>query len=145
MCSYCGCESEAVIAELMAEHEQIRDLAHRAKAALTSGDVTTTASFCADIGRLFAAHDSKEEAGLFAELTADGEAAGAVSDLVGEHRALEAALENLAGGDVAGLDGVLTRLLDHAAREENDLFPAALQLLADGAWARIGKVHAEAA
>lgn len=141
MCSYCGCESEAVIAELMAEHETVGLLARRATSALAGGEQATAVDTCAEIAALFDAHGSKEEAGLFAELRAEGLATEVVRGLEADHRRIEVGLAVLAAGDTSHLGGVLADLLDHAEREDSDLFPAALQLLPDDAWDRVKKVH----
>ena len=141
MCSYCGCESEAVVAELMAEHETVGLLARRATTALAAGDRSTAVGTCGEIAALFDAHGSKEEAGLFAELVAEGLATDVVRGLEADHRRIEIGLALLAAGDTSHLGHVLADLVDHAEREDSDLFPAALQLLPNDAWARVKKVH----
>jgi hypothetical protein len=141
MCSYCGCESEAVVAELMAEHETVGLMARRASTALATGDRRTTLDTCAEIAALFDAHGGKEEAGLFAELRAEGLAVDVVRGLEADHRRIEVGLALLAAGDTSHLGQVLAELLDHAEREDSDLFPAALQLLPNDAWSRISTLH----
>ena len=141
MCSYCGCESEAVVAELMAEHETVGVLVRRATAALAAGDQEAAVQTCADIAVLFDAHADKEEAGLLGELGAEGLATDVVTGLEEDHRRIEVGLALLAAGDTSHLGRVLADLVDHAEREDSDLFPAALQLLPDDAWTRIRKVH----
>ena len=139
MCSYCGCESDAVLAELVADHEQIGLLARRAEAALHAGDSAEATALCGEIAALFDAHGAKEEEGLFSELRAEGEAQAAVSRLEAEHRYLEVGLAQLAAGDLTSLGRVLAFLVDHADREDTDVFPAALLLLPNDAWSRIHK------
>lgn len=145
MCSYCGCESEAVIAELMAEHEQVGVLAQRATTALAAGDRDQAVTCCAEIAALFDRHGAKEEAGLFAEWRAGGLAPEAVQGLEADHRRIEVGLALLAAGDTTHLGHVLADLVDHAEKEDSDLFPAALQLLPNDAWRRISKVHQDSA
>lgn len=143
MCTYCGCESEAFVAELMADHQRISALANQAVAALSRGDRAEAASTCAEVAALFGAHSEKEERGLFAELQAEPLAVDAISRLEADHRRLQVELSMLATGETSSMETILADLLDHAEREDSDLFPAALQLLGDDAWDRIAKVHRE--
>jgi len=141
MCSYCGCESETVIAELMADHEGIALLARAANTALAGGDVVGAVSACREIAAIFDHHGAKEEAGLFAEWQAERLDADVTARLEADHRRLELGLAQMAAGDTSHLDQVLADLLEHAGREDTDLFPAALALLPNDAWSRIRKVH----
>ena len=100
---------------------------------------------CGEIAALFDRHAGKEEAGVFAELSAEGLAADVVRSLEEDHRRIELGLALLAAGDTTSLGRVLADLVDHAEREDSDLFPAALQLLPNDAWDRIRKVHQEGA
>ncbi len=140
MCSYCGCEAEAVIAGLMAEHARLAELSRLLRQALADGDAELAATSCAEMAALFAAHVAKEEQGLFAELALDPIATGAVAELEAEHRQLDAALA--AGPAQQGTDGLidtLDLLAAHADREDTDVFPVALQVLPNGAWERMAK------
>lgn len=141
MCSYCGCDSEALVAELMQDHERIGTLVIQANAALADGDPDRAAALCGRIARLFEAHGAKEEDGLFSELRGEGLAVDSVARLESEHRELEIGLALLAAGDLRALGRVLAQLVDHAGREDTDLFPAALMLLSNEAWVRVNKVH----
>lgn len=141
MCSYCGCDSEAVIAELMADHEQMALRARQAIAALERGDVSGAVSACGEIAAAFDGHGAKEEAGLFAEWRTKALDASAIDHLEDDHRRLGIGLALLAAGDITHLGQVLAELVGHAGREDTDLFPAALGLLPNDAWARIHKVH----
>jgi hypothetical protein len=134
MCSYCGCEARAVIVELMSEHETIARGARQAANALAGGDSAAAVSACREVAVFFHAHGAKEEAGLFAEWRAEGLNPDAIDRLEDDHRRLEAGLALLAGGDTDSLGRVFGDLLEHAGREDSDLFPAALQLLANDAW-----------
>ena len=129
------------MAELMAEHETVGLLARRATIARAAGDQRTAVDTFAEIAALFDRHGGKEEAGLFAELRAEDLAVDVVQGLEADHRRIEVGLALLAAGDTSHLGQVLADLIDHAEREDSDLFPAALQLLPDDAWARISKVH----
>ena len=51
MCSYCGCEAEAVIAELMADHAQLASLAHLARQAIAGGELGVATEQCTRIAR----------------------------------------------------------------------------------------------
>ncbi len=139
MCSYCGCEAETVISELMADHAEIALMVDHVNAALARGNRTAAAATCGEIAQLFSAHARKEEEGLFAALRSDPLAAEAVRELESEHRQLELSLEKAARGLSAPADIflALATLLDHANREDTDVFPVALQVLPDSAWERI--------
>lgn len=140
MCSYCGCEGEAVIAELMADHARLAELARLVRQALAEGRASEAAENCARMAALFTAHGAKEETGLFAQLRLDPIATGAVEQLEAEHRHLESAL--LAGPRALGaaaLVEALDLLAAHAEREDTDVFPVALQVLPDEAWAKMAK------
>lgn len=141
MCSYCGCEFEGVIAELMADHEEVALLARTAESALAGGDERDAVAVSSLVAGLFALHGAKEEAGLFAEMRAEDLAVDVIARLEEEHRRIRAALAVLARGDTTGLGRVLAELVDHAGREDTDLFPAALALLPNDCWPRIAKVH----
>lgn len=137
VCSYCGCESEKVIAVLMDDHERIGLLCREAQSAVDDGDRDRGVSLCREIARLFDVHAGKEQEGLFRELRAERLADDVVDRLEGDHRALVVALALLAAGDLTDMDEVLAALIDHAEREDSDLFPAALQLVPNEAWSRI--------
>lgn len=139
MCSYCGCESERVIAELMAEHERIGLLCREARAAVDQGDGDRGVSLCREIAGLFDVHAGKEQDGLFRELRDEELAGDVVARLENDHRALVVGLAVLAAGDLTDMDRVLALLVDHAEREDSDLFPAALQLVPNKAWSRISR------
>lgn len=141
MCSYCGCESETVISELMGEHATISALAREVQAALHQGDRGRAERACAEIASLFSVHGQKEERGLFTELALDSLATATVAELAADHRRLDAALAAAPGMDEKAIASVLDDLLGHANREDTDVFPTALQILPDDAWERVKKVH----
>ena len=144
MCSYCGCESEAVIAELMGEHAAIASMVDQVSAALHRGDRSEAESVCARIGAMFARHGRMEEDGLFSELRADPIATGTVAELEQDHRRLYEGLARVPTASAGEILEMLAELLDHANREDTDVFPTALQVLPDRAWERIAYVHREA-
>lgn len=143
MCSYCGCEAEPLITALMDDHAAIADLAYRAGQALDSGDSAAAGSLVAELARRFEVHSLKEDARLFAELTAAGEAAVEVERLLADHLRLRPLL---ASPGLAGrpdrLRAALADLELHAQTEENDLFPYALQVLPAASWDRVNHVTA---
>lgn len=146
VCSYCGCEAESVIAELMADHADIALRVDKVNAALAVGDRDAAMTICAEIAALFSAHTRKEEAGLFAELQLDTLATSTIGELEAEHRQLEESLAKAAAGAAAAEDVFLAleSLLDHANREDTDVFPVALQVLPDAAWDRVKDVMGRA-
>lgn len=137
MCSYCGCRSITVIAELTREHEEVVNVLGtlvRAAARDDSAEVATTA---ARLAELLEPHTRTEELGLFAELRREPELADHVDDLCREHQEIDALVAAVARGDLADarhLDDVLRRHID---REENGLFPAAVIALDGPAWDRV--------
>jgi hemerythrin-like domain-containing protein len=139
MCSYCGCEAEAVIAELMADHTRISDLGYRIGRALDDQRVDEAAGLIQELARIFARHTHLEETGLFAELIRRGGAGEEIDRLVGEHRRLRPALaaEGLVD-DVGQLRQLLGEVARHAEVEDSDLFPFAVQMLPDACWAELG-------
>ena len=141
MCSYCGCESEAVIAELMGEHAAIASMVDKVSAALHRGDRSGAESACAAIAAMFARHGRMEEDGLFSELGADPIATDTVAELEQDHRRLYEGLARVPTASAGEILEMLAELLDHANREDTDVFPTALQVLPDRAWERIADVH----
>ncbi len=98
MCSYCGCEAEAVISQLMEDHAEIASMVRDVRSAAASGQAGVAKDICAKISSLFAVHSQLEEEGLFAELMSDPLATDAISELTTEHRSLQSGLAALASG-----------------------------------------------
>jgi hypothetical protein len=138
MCSYCGCEAEAVIAGFMADHAKISDLGYRIGRALDDRRLAEAAGLTQELAEIFARHSFWEETGLFAQLRQRGEAIEEIDRLVGEHRRIRPALaaEDVVC-DVERLRQLLDELAHHAEVEDNDLFPFAMQLLPDACWAKL--------
>lgn len=144
MCSYCGCEAEPVIASLMNDHAAIATRARRIRGALADNHLEAARRFVAELASFFEHHGQVEEAGLFAQLRDEGEAAGEVAGLVDDHRRLVAGLSR---PDIVerrqDLEQLLAELLAHAEVEDSDLFPFAMQVLPNPCWALVEKVHQE--
>ncbi|HZT64995.1 MAG TPA: hemerythrin domain-containing protein [Acidimicrobiales bacterium] len=141
MCSYCGCDAERVIAELMDEHEQISWLAGRLLLAYQRGDRQLADALGEEIAGRFDHHATKEERGLFSQLLEAALGEDAVAELESDHRDLRPGLRGAVDGTWIGPGGLIDRLLRHAEREDSDVFPFALQLLPNQAWAEIQAVH----
>lgn len=140
MCSYCGCEAEPVIESLMQDHAVISHLAYRVGRALDSGDPDRVVTLTDQLAGEFAVHSLGEEAGLFAEMRAAGEAEAEISRLVADHVRLRAALADPGvTSRPDALRAVLGELTEHAETEDDDLFPFALQVLPAAAWDRINQ------
>ena len=141
MCSYCGCEAEAVLAELMEDLARIAGLAAGAISARAAGDDEEAVVLCAQIAALFEVHADIEEQGVLAEFAVAWGPDAALSEVLDDHVGLRPALAALAAGELDGLEATLARLVRHADREDTDVFPAAMLLLPNPAWARIARVH----
>lgn len=137
MCSYCGCRSISVIGRFSAEHDDIVNAAGLLQRAAARGDVDAVRGLARDLGRLLHPHTEGEERGLFSELRADPDFAEHVEALCAEHTDLDARLDAVAAGDLAGVDELVHRLRRHIDREENGLFPAAAVALDGDAWERV--------
>ena len=135
MCSYCGCEAESVVAELMADHAVIADLVYRARRALDERHFDEAEDLTTQLAEAFEGHSLEEEAGLFAQLRAAGEATEELDELISDHRRLRPALSDpVAVADPERLLGLLDDLMRHAEVEDYDLFPFAMQQLPDACW-----------
>jgi hypothetical protein len=137
MCSHCGCEDITVIGGLMAEHEAIRNAAGDLRRAAATGEPDAVAARVAALAALLDPHVVGEERGLFRELRDDPEFAPHIDQLCGEHVTIDAAVDELRRGDLAGLDAFLHLLDAHIEREDNGVFPAAATALDGPAWDRI--------
>lgn len=143
MCSYCGCGAEPLIAALTDDHALIADLAYRVVQALDSADTGRAESLMWRLAQAFASHSMREEAGLFAEMVAAGEAAAEVRQLVADHQRLRPLLASpRLARSPHQLRAALADLERHARTEENDLFPYALQVLPASSWDRINRTGA---
>jgi hemerythrin HHE cation binding domain-containing protein len=128
MCDYCGCRSDATIAGLSADHERLSVLASEVARSLDAENMTAARRTLVVLSHLLSAHTRREETGLFAELLAAGELAGAVDARCAEHDEIGTAVDAAllpSGIDRAAARGALDLLASHIWAEETDLFPAA--------------------
>jgi hemerythrin-like domain-containing protein len=138
MCSYCGCEAEPAVTALMNDHAVIADLAYRATHALDGDNREGARLLVAELAERFRVHSVLEEAGLFAELAAAGEAEAELFRLIDDHERLRPMLASPdLLDDGVRLASVLAELAEHAETEDSDLFPYALQVLPAPSWERI--------
>lgn len=138
MCSYCGCEAEPLITALMEDHAVIAHLAYRVGQALERDEASAIPPLMAEMAELFEIHSLKEEAGLFTELAAAGEATAELDRLMADHARLRPLLADPGiAGRPEDVRVAVAELIEHAETEDNDLFPYALQVLPAPAWDRI--------
>lgn len=138
MCSYCGCEAEPLITALMDDHAVIAHLAYRVGQALDRDEISAIPALMGEMAERFEIHSLKEEAGLFAELAAAGEATAELERLLADHARLRPLLADPGiVGHPEDVRAAVAALIEHAETEDNDLFPYALQILPAPAWDRI--------
>lgn len=141
MCDYCGCRSRPLFARLGVDHEHISGLAGDVRRALGEDDRPAAAAALSALAEALRPHSELEERKLYPELAAEGISS---DHLYTEHGDVDAAISQaLAGSDEAwaAIPPALDKLARHIHTEEYDLFPAAHQLLGDGAWDRIEEHH----
>lgn len=138
MCNYCGCRQFPLIAQLTTEHEEITNAAGRLREAITDGRGDPLLRLD-ELVNLLTPHTQKEEAGLFAELRAEGSLTEAVDQLCDEHDDIHTVLEGIdrEAPDWATVLAALGRLRRHIDNEEHGLFPAAVIALPMPAWERV--------
>ena len=137
MCDYCDCRTRPLIAELGEQHADITATIGRLRRAMQGGDPLD--GIAAELAGLLRPHSELEEATLYPELPGVDIAE---EPLVADHDAVDAVIAAVAaGGATDGLADALDALERHIRTEEFDLFPAAHQLLDDGAWDRIEARH----
>lgn len=137
MCEYCGCQRNPVIAELTAEHDRLRELSRALAAVLDTVDVSAAGEVAAQMLTVLGPHTQVEEDGLFPPLAADF--GDHLDHLVAEHRAIDAALRDVASGRTEPgwqqrTHHALADLFDHILKEQDGVFPAALAALSAGDW-----------
>jgi hemerythrin-like domain-containing protein len=137
MCEYCGCQSVPAIAELTAEHDQIREVARELDTVAQRQDLPVATELAGRLLMLLAPHTAVEEQGLFRAMA--GEFGAHVASLTDDHRRIEQVLGDVASGDPA--DGwprrvrvAVGELFHHILREQDGLFPAALSVLTPQQW-----------
>ncbi len=136
MCSYCGCESVAVVGRFMAEHVEIVNACGDLRRACAAGG-TDVARAADRLRGLLRPHTHAEEVGMFAVLAEDVEFTEHVRSLCDEHVTLEDLLGQVASGRADVMPIFERALRDHIDREENGLFPAAAIAFAGPEWERV--------
>ena len=144
MCEYCGCRQVEPIADLMDEHLQLLEISGDLRRALVQGDRARAATKRDELVDLLSSHTSREEAGVFAALRAQGEYVDEVDALEGEHVSLDqavAAIDLDAPDALAGLDRLVTDLSDHIDKENLGIFPVAVVTLGATGWEVVERAH----
>lgn len=134
MCSYCGCESIALIGRFMAEHVAIVNALTALRAGCRTGDLTAVRPAVTEMERLLHPHTAAEEIGLFAQLRGQPEFTETIDRLCGEHGALDDQLARISAGETgiyAAFELDLRRHIDH---EDNGLFPASAIAMSGPDW-----------
>jgi hemerythrin-like domain-containing protein len=143
MCDYCGCRSMPVIADLSDDHERILVLADDIRRALAAGAIDAATTTLGHLRDVLAVHHAVEEASILPALAAEGLTEQTDSQ-ASEHEASAMALAGLHDASDPSLPRLLDEIHDHIAREEYDLFPAALLAIGQGDWDRVERRAAEA-
>lgn len=144
MCSYCGCESIAVVGRFMAEHTDIINATGHLRRAAAAGDLKLAREHVATVEALLHPHASSEELGLFAVLREQPDFTDHVDTLCSEHTMLDALLEDIAGGNLRATPEFVGALRRHIDKEDNGLFPAAAIALDGPEWERVDALtHAQ--
>ena len=137
MCTYCGCESIAVIGRFMAEHTEIVNAAGRLRRAVEGGDQDAVERACDEVAALLSPHTQAEEVGLFAVMRRQEEFTEHVDGLCAEHTSLDEQLAAVRAGDHARFEQFLDDLRHHIDREDNGLFPASAIALDGPDWEEV--------
>jgi hypothetical protein len=137
VCDYFGCKAIAVIAELTAEHDRLRELDRDLAVAATARDRARSSALAARMQAVLGPHTAVEDVGLFPAFA--GEYAGQMALRAGEHRDIDGVLSQVAGGAPPDdwPDRVLSasaQLFEHNLGEQDGVFPAALATLDAEAW-----------
>jgi hemerythrin-like domain-containing protein len=134
MCSYCGCESIAVVGRVMAEHVDIINATPELRPGCASGDGPRVSRAVDNLEHLLHPHTRSEEAGLFTVLRRQEEFTEHVDSLCSEHIALDEQLVRIRNGEHDLVATFLAELRAHIDREENGLFPASAIALSGAEW-----------
>lgn len=137
MCEHCGCRGVPAIAELMEEHDAILVDVHQIRSALAEGDRLAVSARLRHLVGHLEPHVAREGLGLFTALRRQGEFAGEVAALEGEHQDLDAAVSALDPAE-AGFDEAVSTLLAtleaHVERENLGVFPVSVVTLGADGW-----------
>jgi hemerythrin-like domain-containing protein len=144
VCTYCGCESIAVIGRFMAEHTEIINAAGELRRACERRDASQVAAAVTGVEALLHPHTRDEETGLFTVMRRQEEFVDHIDSLCAEHTTLDEQLDAIrqAGSavDMALVDTFLHDLRHHIEREDNGLFPAAAIALDGPDWEEVDDV-----
>jgi hemerythrin-like domain-containing protein len=144
MCDYCGCRDQWPIEELGREHDRLTTMGRQVRAHIAANDTVGARRMFDVLVDLLDAHSAKEEEGLFAVLRAEGELVDDVAALIADHDAIAGVIirDDADPSDFATkVDDVLSHLVEHIDREENDLYPATRLAVTPAGWARVEAVH----
>jgi hemerythrin-like domain-containing protein len=138
MCDYCSCRDQPGISELAAEHSRVQQSMATARAAMAAGDEAAAWAALDELVALLGPHSVKEENGLYPALVRSGETE-LIDAMTGEHRHIDEGL--LARGDdwQPRAAAALAELDRHIEHDEDDLVPAAVQVLSPAELARINQ------
>ena len=148
MCGHCGCHGVEAIRELVDEHASLVEDAAALQAALARRDRATAQGLLARLVRHLGSHVRREEEGIFRALRDQGDFAGEVDALEGEHRDLDAAvaaLEPASPGFEAAAVALLAELERHIEREDLGIFPVSVVTLGLAGWETVEAAHARTA
>lgn len=132
----------------MDEHLALLEIAGDLRRSLSRGDVAGATARRAELVGLLSGHTSREEAGIFAALKAQGDYVDEVEALEGEHVTLDqavAALDLDAPGAAEALDRVVADLSDHVDKENLGIFPVAVVTLGATGWDIVERAREKAA
>ena len=144
LCDYCDCRDLAPIRELSDEHDRIGALMGQVRDRLAAGADTDAAAALTGLQAALGHHLVKEEAGLFAQLSATADNASYLEGLASDHARARAGLLAVDAGSTGWAPGVLAafdELAEHISVEEYDLFPASRMIIDDAGWAEITAAH----
>jgi hemerythrin-like domain-containing protein len=144
VCEYCGCQDIEVIAELTAEHDELRNLGRGLARAADARDLPAARPLAAAMQALLGPHTEVEERGLFPAMAADF--GDQLDVLVQEHRSIDAALTDLALDTPSAswpdaTRAALAHLFEHILKEQDGVFPAALSTLSRPDWETLAGVR----
>lgn len=120
----------------MDEHDIVNALT-ALRAACAAADLEATGAAVEVMAGLLHPHTHAEEIGLFTVMGEDEEFHDHIETLCGEHRSLDAFLDDLAGGAFDRFDEFELALRRHIDKEDNGLFPAAAIALTGPDWERV--------
>jgi hemerythrin-like domain-containing protein len=147
MCEYCGCLEVPAIAQLTAEHDEIRAVAREAGRAGHAGEYDEAVSAARRLLGLLGPHTAVEEQGLLPAMA--GEFAEHIDSLEADHQRIDHALAELASGTgptegwAGRLEETLSELFEHILREQDGLFPATLSVLTPEQWDHLDAVRTQ--